>query len=168
MLDLGELCLFLTEDVYLIKNDILGTIVHSAEEPEQELEEQIEQKVPEPIVQKKEPIKYKSILFVFDTELTGLSKETFNNLVSKGLALSENDYSAITQEQVSFSKPEEVNSKKVILFDVSFSGYQNKYKLFHSNNQLVLLADSMEKIAANTDLKRQLWAQLQLMFPKTV
>jgi hypothetical protein len=173
MLELGELSLFLTEDIYLIKEDtvpvvapIPATPLVEETEPEAELEEVIAE-TPAPVVPPKAtPIHYNPVLFVFDKELTGVPEETFKKLVNNGLVLDEKSYSVITQEQVDFTKPEEVNSTKIVLFDVPFSGYHTKYKVASNDKQLILFVDSMERIAENQDLKRQLWTQLQLMFPK--
>ena len=172
MLHLGEISLFLTDDVYLINNDIVIS-QQQTEVGEFESENELEETIVEvPTVSiassKPEPIHYNPVLFVFDVQLAGVPEEAFRNLVSKGLGLDEKVYSVITQEHVTFAKPEEVNSKKVILFGVPFSNYQTKYKLISNEKQLILVADSMDKIAENVDLKRQLWAQLQLMFPKSV
>lgn len=166
-MQLAELSLFLTDKVYLVKEE-LGAKAGKSETLALENAEYEEEKPVEKPEIKKPIVSYKPVLFVFDKELDVLAEETFRNLVSKGLLLQEDAYSVITQEQVDFSSPNEIASVKVILFGVPFTGYQTKYKMTSNGKQLVLFADSMERIAANVDLKRQLWAQLQMMFPKAV
>lgn len=168
MMSLGELSLFLTDDVYLIKNDIPSSIIVEEQDTAPDLETELEVLIETSVPQKKEPVKYNPVLFVCDKELAGVSLETFRNLVTKGLMLDEKSYSVLNQDQVSFAGPEEVNSVKIIFFGVQFSGFQTKYKLLKTDKQLVLVADSMDQIAVNVELKKQLWAQLQLMFPKPV
>jgi hypothetical protein len=162
-MQLAELSLFVTDKVYLIKEEFQVIAPNSDTFLLQNTEYDEEKPV-----EKKSIVSYKAVLFVFDKELDALSEETFKNLVTKGLLLQEGSYSTITQEQVDFSSPNEIASVKVILFGVPFTGYQTKYKMTSNGKQLVLFADSMERIAANVDLKRQLWAQLQLMFSKPV
>jgi hypothetical protein len=167
---IGELSLFLTDDIYLIKGDLIPSL-SKAEKPEEEeadLETELEALIETSLPVAKEPIKYNPVLFICEKELAGLALETFKNLVSKALVLDERQYSVITQDQVTFSSPVEVNSFKIVMFGVDFSGFQTKYKVIKTEKQLVLVADSMELIAENKDLKMQLWTQLQLMFPKTV
>ena len=175
MLSLGELSLFLPDEVYLAKKDpVLPFVAPNKsipkaivveEEEESEEEEVVEQATPTKEVAPQYPLQYPSVLFVVDKPLTGLADETFKNLVNKGLALGEKDFEVIPQEKVNFTKPAEVTSKKIVLFGVPFSGFQTKYKINSSEKQLVLLADPMDKIAETVDLKRQLWAARQLMFP---
>lgn len=167
---IGELSLFLTDDIYLIKDDIIPLISKTdiLEEVEADLETELEALIETSLPVAKEPIKYNPVLFICEKELAGLALETFKNLVTKALFLDEKQYSFITQDQVAFSSPEEVNSVKIIMLGVEFSGFQAKYKVLKTEKQLVLVADSMELIAENKDLKMQLWAQLQLMFPKSV
>ena len=167
---IGELSLFLIDDIYLIKDDnILQNLKKEVqEEIDTDLETELEALIESSLPISKEPIKYNSVLFICEKELGGLALETFKNLVSKALVLDEKQYSVITQDQVVFSSPEEVNSIKIVMLGVDFSGFQTKYKVLKTERQLVLVADSMELISENKDLKMQLWTQLQLMFPKTV
>ena len=167
---IGELSLFLTDHIYLIKDDVVSLIAKTdkLEELEPDLETELEALIETSLPVAKEPIKYNPVLFICEKELAGLALETFKNLVTKGLLLDEKQYSVINQEQVSFAKPEEVNSIKIVMLGVHFSGFQTKYKVQKTEKQLVLVVDSMELIAENIELKKQLWAQLQLMFPKPV
>lgn len=167
---IGELSLFLSDDIYLIKDETIPLLAKTAktEEVEADLETELEALIETSLPVAKEPIKYNPVLFICEKELAGLALETFKNLVTKALFLDEKQYSLITQDQVAFSSPEEVNSIKIIMLGVEFSGFQTKYKVIKTEKQLVLVADSMELIAENKDLKMQLWAQLQLMFPKQV
>ena len=162
-MQLSELSLFLTEKVYLVKEELKANALNC--ESLTVLSTEFKEEKPLEI---KPIVSYKPIVFVFDKKLNSLSDETFRNLVSKGLLLQEGSYSVIIKEDLDFLNLEEIVSTKVILFGVSFSGFQNKYQVTSKGKQLVLFADSMERIASNVDLKRQLWAQLQLMFPKAV
>ena len=167
--------MFISEDLYLLPHEVLASdipilttaIVEVISEPEPEEEETMQQEVVE---MKESGIKisvaYKPVMFITDKPLTGLAEETFKNLVNKGLSLSEDDFSILTEDKVTFANPEEINSKKIILFGTTFTGIQQKYKVHTSENQLILIADSMDKIAQNVELKRLLWAQLQMIFPK--
>ena len=168
MLSIGELSLFLTEDLYLVPGEDLNPTLNALK-AESTLEETEEEKA-EPFFEEqshsKEKIVFNPVLFITDKPFTGISLETFKNLVNKGLNLSENDFTLINQEEVFFTKPSDVNSTKLILFGTSFTGFSQKYKVHSLQNQLILLADAMERIAENIELKKQLWVQLQLMFPK--
>ena len=168
---IGELSLFLTDDIYLIKDDVIPLISKmddKSEEVDADLETELEALIETSLPVAKEPIRYNPVLFICEKELGGLALETFKNLVTKGLLLDEKQYSVISQDQVIFAKPEEVNSIKIVMLGVQFSGFQTKYKVVKTEKQLILVADSMELIAENIELKKQLWAQLQLMFPKSV
>lgn len=172
MLSLGELQLFLTADVYLAKEEPLPKTIavpvanqQEALEEEEEKEEELEVEVP--VAARPTAIDFHPILFVLDKPLQGLAEEMFKNLINKALNLSEKDYSVLTQEEVAFTTLDVPSSKKIVLFGVPFSGYQQKYKNTSKDGKLVLLADSLEKIAETVELKRQLWAELQLMFPKS-
>jgi len=162
-LNLSELSLFISENVYLIKEE--ETYVDPIKLDEAEEEELIEIKEPAVHAKKATP-SYKSILFLTDEPLKDSAAETFINIAGKALGLSEGDYTLLSQEQIAFGGLEEVNSQKIVSFGISFSGYATKYKNHSLENQLFLYADSLDKIAQNVELKRQLWAQLQLMFPK--
>jgi hypothetical protein len=167
---IGELSLFLTDDIYLIKDDTAVVIPKTElqEEDRTDLETELEALIETSLPVAKESIRYNPVLFICENELTGLALETFKNLVTKALVLDEKQYSLITQDQVTFSNPTEVNSQKIVMLGVQFSGFQTKYIVIKNEKQLVLVADTMELIAENKDLKMQLWVQLQLMFPKSV
>lgn len=169
-MEIGELSLFLTDDLYLIKGEATPLIpkMDKQEVDEPDLETELEALIETSLPVAKEPVKYNPVLFICEKELEGLALETFKNMVTKALFLDEKHYSFITQDQVAFSSPDEVNSIKIVMLGVDFSGFQTKYKILKTENQLVLVADSMELIATNKDLKMLLWTQLQLMFPKTV
>lgn len=162
-LNLSEISLFISEEVYLVKNEPLPPIAeHAPEEPEEELIEEIK----EPVLPKADRPSYKSILFLTEEPLRGLASETFTNITNKALGLTERDYTLLTQDQISFDKVDEPNSQKIVSFGIPFSGYSTKYKINSLENKLYLYADPLDKIAQEVDLKRQLWTQLQLMFPK--
>lgn len=160
-LNLAEISLFIPEEVYLIKNEPL-IIESSSEGPDEDLIEEVKA----PILKKVEKPSYKSILFLTEEPLKGSASETFTNITSKALGLTEENYTLLTQDQITFDKVEELNSQKIVSFGIPFSGYSTKYKINSFESKLYLYADSLDKIAQEVDLKRQLWAQLQLMFPK--
>jgi len=162
-LNLTELSLFISENVYLIKEE--ETYSNPIKLDEEEEEEQIEIKEPAVPAKKPTPI-YRSILFLTDEPLKNSAAETFTNIAVKALGLSEDDYTLLSQDQIAFDRLEEHNSQKIISFGIPFSGYATKYKNHSLENKLFLYADPLDKIAQNVELKRQLWAQLQLMFPK--
>jgi len=162
-LNLTELSLFISENVYLIKEE--EAYSHPIKLDEKEVEDPIEIKETT-ISQKKPKPTYKSILFLTDAPLKDSAAETFNNIAGKALGLSENDYTLLSQDQVDFDGLDEPNSQKIISFGIPFSGHVTKYKNHSLENKLFLYADSLEKIAQDVELKRQLWVQLQLMFPK--
>lgn len=160
-LNLSEISLFIPEEVYLVKKE--PQIVEPvAEEPEEELMEEVK----EPLPSKIQKPNFKSILFLTEEPLMGTAAEIFTNITNKALGLTEENYTVLTQDQISFDKVEELNSQKIVSFGIPFSGHSAKYKINSLENKLFLYADSLDKIAQEVDLKRQLWAQLQLMFPK--
>jgi len=162
-LNLSELSLFISENVYLIKEH--ETYADPIKRDEIDDEEQIE--IKEPTVPKKKATpSYKPILFLTDEPPKDSAAETFTNIAVKALGLSENDYTLLSQDQVIFDGLDELNSQKIVSFGIPFSGYATKYKNQSLENKLFLYADPLDKIAQNVELKRQLWAQLQLMFPK--
>lgn len=161
-LNLSEIGLFISEEVYLVKNE--PRIAESiSEEPEEELIEEVIEPV---LTTKIHKPNFKSILFLTEEPLKGIAAETFTNITNKALGLAEENYTLLTQDQISFDKLEELNSQKIVSFGIPFSGHSTKYKINSLENKLFLYADSLDKIAQEVDLKRQLWAQLQLMFPK--
>lgn len=170
MLTLAEISLFIPETMYLVKGEmgfvsVASAIVKKEEVEETEVEEEVavEKEVIATITKK---ANYNPVLFILDTPLKGASEEMFSNLVGKALSLSEKDYSTLLQDDVLFEKLEEINSNKIISFGVAFSGLTEMYKMKSEKGKLTLYIDSLDKIVREVDLKRQLWAQLQLMFPK--
>jgi len=163
---LAEISLFITENIYLVKEEAMEAKAIKIEETEEE--DQIDIKEPEvPLTKVTKAIpSYKSILFLTDEALKDSAAETFTNIAEKALGLSEEEYTLLSQDQITFEGLEEVKSQKIISFGIPFSGYATKYKNHSTPNKLFLYADPLEKIAQNVDLKRQLWTQLQLMFPK--
>ena len=170
---LGEISMFINEDLYLLPNDVL---IKSVENPVVEIEpvddleeisgeETEEFLIAEPIVEIPKFQTFNNVLFITDKPLAGLSLETFNKLVFNALKLKETDFTILNQDDVTFSTASEISSKKIILFGTSFSGFQQKYKLHTESEKLILLADSMDRISGNKDLKTELWVILQLMFP---
>ncbi|MBC7387724.1 MAG: hypothetical protein H7329_00795 [Opitutaceae bacterium] len=172
MMTLGELSMFINEELYLLANDVLKPIeeatseIEQAEESEEFLiEEQEEVKILEPVKEIPKSQTFNNVLFITDKPLAGIALETFNKLVFNALKLKDTDFTVLNQDDITFSKADEINSKKIILFGTSFSGFQQKYKLQTVSEKLILLADSMDRIAGNKDLKTELWLNLQLMFP---
>jgi hypothetical protein len=140
----------------------LSSEIIDLDEKEEDSETIKEEKTPEVPAK----VSYRPVLFISDEVLEGEAETTFRNIVANALKLNEADYSFLLQDDIPFDSLNEVNSVKVILFGVAFSGYQTKYKLESESGKLVLFSDSLKKITQDRDLKLQLWAQLQLMFPK--
>jgi hypothetical protein len=155
MLSIGELSLFMPETLYVLPSDVVPQRqpIDIQEEPLPD-EPETETTDIKPVLPKSIPLK--DILFVSDVPLQGLALETFQNII-KALLLNEKDFTFLTQEEVFFDNLEFVSSKKIVLFGAAFTGFQTKYKLATAPEKIVLYADPMEKIADNTDLKRQLW-----------
>ena len=165
MLTLGVISMFINEEVYLLKNEDVSPVTIQ-EETEDLVEDFVDEtEVEEPIVAPVIAPVYNPVLFIVDKPLSGLAEETFNKLVFNALKLTESDFSIQNLENISVAGPEEVNSKKIVLFGTSFSGFSQKYKVHPQGEKIILLADSMERIAADQNLKKELWANLQLMFP---
>ncbi len=169
---IGEISMFIKEDLYLLPNDVhrpgekpfIETV--SLEEHEGlSIEEPEEISVAGPVKEIPKIHVFNNVLFITDKPLSGLASETFNKLVFNALKLKETDFTVLNQDDITFSKAEEINSRKIILFGTSFSGFQQKYKPHKEAEKLILLADSMDRIAHNNDLKKELWLNLQLMFP---
>ena len=172
ILTLAEISMFINEDVYLLPNEVLNKVINSEvdnlelSETEDESLLEVEELISaEVITEIPKVTNYRSVLFITDKPLAGLSEETFNKLVFNALKLKEEDFTVLNQDDITFSKAEEVNSKKMILFGTSFTGFQQKYKLHTEGEKLILLADSMDRIAGNKELKTELWLNLQMMFP---
>ncbi len=164
MLSLGEISLFLTEQVYVLQEEtpsLLEEVALSEEKDELEVPE--EEKAIPPVPSAPH---FRPILFISDELPKGIAEETFGNIVTKALGLNEQDYTFLTQESISFDKLENIASIKIVSFGIAFTGFQTKYKLNSASGKLVLYADSLENIAQNVELKRLLWTQLQMMFPK--
>ena len=169
ILTLGEISMFINEEVYLLPNEQLVPVDDYANsiEGEEIQEEEINELATGvlPIIQSPKAINYNPVLFIVDKPLVSVSLETFNKLVYNALKLTDEDFTILNQDDITFSKAEEVSSKKIILFGTSFTGFQQKYKLHTEEDKLVLLADSMDRIAGNKELKTELWRNLQIMFP---
>ena len=172
MLTLAEISMFINEDVYILPKEVLNTVIKSevdslelSETEEESLSEFDEPTSSETIIEIPKIPNYNPVLFIIDKPLSGLSEETFNKLVFNALKLKEEDFTVLNQDDITFSKAEQVNSKKIILFGASFTGFQQKYKLHSEGEKLILLADSMDRIAGNKELKTELWLNLQMMFP---
>lgn len=115
------------------------------------------------------------VVFVYRSAhaLDGVEKQLFNDIVSKGIKLGADDFTLVRMEEDSLITLTELQTlgevKKLILWGVPLADIGIKipstpYQISHYNECSLLPADTLDKIGADTGLKKQLWAALRLLF----
>ncbi|MFO7825064.1 MAG: hypothetical protein R6V72_14075 [Cyclobacterium sp.] len=177
-----ELSLFLTEDLYVIKNEIhekmaadqLATRMELAAETSNVVEEpQIEEAGTEE--QDPEPIQFegafqKSILVIYQGDQLQESSREFLFKVFRAVNLSLKDIALVSEKSLKDSNEDpliQLDPNKMILFGTLHHPLMKmKKNNYHISQEPFdyFFADELEELEKNEGLKRKLWNTLQVFF----
>jgi hypothetical protein len=179
-MNLKELSLFLTDDIFVIKDEIKEKLaahkmasrldLNSATSPSTETEI-----THEPIANDPEPIPYegeykKSILVIYQGEELNENNRAFLFKIFNAVNLSLKDIALVSEQSLKGSNEdpiEQLNPDKMILFGTI---YHPVMRLKKENYHIVqgpfdyFFADELDGLEKNVTLKRKLWNTLQIFF----
>ncbi|AFL85190.1 hypothetical protein Belba_2645 [Belliella baltica DSM 15883] len=170
--NLHDLGMFIESEIYIIQSEMSNLVSkHSSQNNHLKLNEEIEDDLSEELDLIYEGNFEKGILVIYEaSHLEPDLREFLFNILGavkcslKDVALS----SAESIEEVTVQKIEELAPNKIIVFGKLnhpiFHLKQVNYEIRNEDGVEYLFADDLRSISMNIDLKKSLWAKLQVLF----